>query len=210
MKRLGMFLVTLTLILGLCFGALDDLPLLSPDEVPQNLRSYSIVNNYCWLVAHMSGKIGSKIVIDGGTAKYRLKVNETDVAVPDLNGHTVSLDLSRDFHVNEPKLTILATKTGNTTGNWTTSDAPVVNRGGMWVIGNDTIIQGGHFYTDNRINTSRWHVTKDAIPGYSMWRFTDATNKGKWHEETFHNGTEIIRTVSGASACTNESCYWLG
>jgi len=218
MTWLYIVLAALGLLSGLCFGGQDDWPILTPDMVPKDVPSYSIVDSYCWLLAHTSGLIRTDgnyhLVVDGGMAKYKLNLPENGtVGVPDLNGYTVSVDLSKDFDVASPTLRILHTKKPpNTTEHGKPIDAPVVNRGGMWVTDTDVILVGGHFNNDTLFDHSVWHVDKADIPEPTLWRFKNAKEEGNWKEEqyTVEKDNVIVRTVSGAATCGNDACYWLG
>lgn len=193
-----------------CAGDEDaSLALLSPTEATAaGAGSYDLESNFCWLLAHSAARVGNSIIFDGGMAKYKVTVNGIDYGVPDLNGYTMSLDLSKDFRLDDlnSRLTILAKKAG-ADAQW--KDGYSVNRGGMWTDGKDVWLQGGHFYTFVRYDNSTWHVDKAQIPAYEIWKYSQG--KG-WQKEKFtvEFGRDIRRTVSGASACTSETCYWFG
>jgi len=107
-----------------------DLRLTHPDI------TYSIKDQYCWILAHTAVRVGEHVYIDGGMAKYRVMRDREPVGVCDLNGHTVKLSLEKDFDVDYPNLKLVAKKDPG---------VPVTTRGSLWVDGEDLLMQGGHF-----------------------------------------------------------------
>ncbi|KAF8246020.1 hypothetical protein K440DRAFT_375705 [Wilcoxina mikolae CBS 423.85] len=165
---------------------------------------YSLTRDFCWLLAHTSIRVGDTIIIDGGMAKYKIQKDGKDKRVLDFNFETLSLDLTQDFDVND---------LGNTLNVLTERPAnnPPTNRGGMWTDGVNVWVQGGHFYAKTPYyNTSRWFVKTEDIPPYGIWKFS---KQNGWEQEKGYkvqDGSVVERTVSGAAACTNETCYWVG
>lgn len=165
---------------------------------------YSLKENFCWLLAHTSVRVGDTIIIDGGMAKYKLQKDGQDKRVLDFNFETLELDLTRDFEVDDLRtpLSILVQRPAN---NYPT------NRGGMWTDGKQVWVQGGHFYAKTPYyNTSHWFVQTENIPEYGIWKFSKENGWEQEKEYKVEDGSIIERTVSGAAACTNETCYWVG
>jgi len=126
--------------------------------------------------------------------------------VPDFNGETLELDLSKDFDIDYPPLTVVARRGPS---------VPPVNRGGIWINGEDVLVQGGHFYEKGPYyNTSSYYIIDDSIPNYAIWKLSKAGKEwaAEWVPETYQlkKHSFVERTVSGAATCTNEKCYWFG
>ena len=194
------------LLLTLCgLGAGDQdlaLKLFPPNKVAPNLRTYTLADNYCYLLEHASARVSNKIFIDGGMAKFKIDdpaSSGNKVGVADISGFTVALDLTADFTADRPLLRPISKKSGAVTS---------LSKAGLWTDGVDLWIQGGKFPAGP--NISIWYQNPINMPQYEVWKLHDSADRWQFDNFKVEDGSVVQRTESGAGACTGKLCYWLG